>query len=140
MKRHSSSMTRATLHEINITPLLDLAFVLLIIFMITTPLLEQKITIDLPESRPTPAEEEIDPKSVKQIAIDEVGRIYLDEERVEIGDLEHRLIAFKNADKNAAVSLRADANLRYQQIVHVLDAIRESGVKLGLATVPETRK
>ncbi|MFH1066555.1 MAG: biopolymer transporter ExbD [bacterium] len=140
MRKHSGSMTRATLSEINITPLLDLAFVLLIIFMITTPLLEQKIVIDLPESRPTAAEEEVDPKSIKQIAIDEVGRVYLDEERVEVADLESRLIAFKRADKNAAVSLRADANLRYQQIVHVLDAIRESGVKLGLATVPEVKK
>ncbi len=129
-------MNRSQLRDIHITPLLDLAFVLLIIFMITTPLMEQKIGINLPSSRRTEPDL-VDPKTVKQIAVDSAGRVYLDEQRVEVEELEKLLIQWKVSNENAAVSFRADANLRYQQIIRVLDAIRESGVKLGLATVPD---
>lgn len=132
-------MSRTTLSEINITPLLDLAFVLLIIFMITTPLMEQKIDIQLPKSKPSLAQV-VDEKFVKQIAIDAAGRIFLDDERVEVEELAQRLMEWKAQNENAAVSFRADANLKYQQIIHVLDAIKDSGVKLGLATVPESSK
>lgn len=130
-------MNRSTLSEINVTPLLDLAFVLLIIFMITTPLMEQKIGIELPESRRTEPEL-VDPKTVKQVAIDSAGRVYLDEQRVEVEELERLLTMWKRSNPEAAVSFRADKNLKYQQIVRVLDAIRESRVKLGLATTPDS--
>jgi biopolymer transport protein ExbD len=129
-------MNRSTLSDINVTPLLDLAFVLLIIFMITTPLMEQKIGINLPDSRRTKPDL-VDLKTVKQVAIDAAGRVYLDEQRVEVEELEQQLIQWKNSNDNAAISFRADKNLKYQQIIRVLDAIRESGVKLGLATVPD---
>lgn len=129
-------MSRSTLSEINVTPLLDLAFVLLIIFMITTPLMEQKIDIRLPESKPN-SSQVVDPKEVKQIAVDAAGRVFLDDERVDVEELARKLGVWKAQNENAAVAFRADANLKYQQIIHVLDAIRESGVKLGLSTVPE---
>jgi biopolymer transport protein ExbD len=132
-------MARTTLSELNITPLLDLAFVLLIIFMITTPLMEQKIDIQLPDSRPNPSQR-IDPKSVRQVAVDKQGRVFLDEKPVSVRQLEDTLRSFKASDPEAAVALRADAELRYQQLVDVLDAIKESGVKLGLATTPEKRR
>lgn len=138
MKKHSNGIHRGSLTELNITPLLDLVFVLLIIFMITTPLMEQQIDIHLPESRPQTTSKEVDAKSVRQVNIDSIGRIYFVKDRVDAAELERRLVAFKNSDPDAAVALHADANLKYQQIVQVLDAIRAAGVRLALSTVPES--
>jgi biopolymer transport protein ExbD len=137
MKRHSDKMGRATLSELNITPLLDLCFVLLIIFMITTPLMEQKMDINLPHARQQADQNQVDPKAIKQVAVNADGHIFYEKERVTVKELERILISLKSTHPDAAVALRADANLRYQQIVRVLDAIKESGVKLGLSTVAD---
>ncbi|NJK90870.1 MAG: biopolymer transporter ExbD [Blastochloris sp.] len=75
MKRHSSRYQGHVMTELNITPLLDLVFVLLIIFMITTPLIEQQISLSLPTSKPTPPAQ-VDPKSVLQVSLDAQGSIF----------------------------------------------------------------
>ncbi len=136
MKRFSQRYGKTLVSELNVTPLIDLAFTLLIIFMITAPLMEQSIDISLPESRPHQPTA-ITPESIRQVAIDNRGQIFLDRQPVTLGELEIALVDFKNNRPDAAVYLRADSDLRYQQLVHVLDVIKESGVKLGLATVPE---
>jgi biopolymer transport protein ExbD len=136
MKRFSNSYRGHTLSELNITPLLDLVFVLLIIFMIATPALEQQLPVNLPKSAPqsnTPVPE----TSVHSVTVDGNGRIALDRTPVSIDELQPALQRLKARDENTAVALRADANLRYQTLVRVLDAIKEAEVKLGLATVPD---
>jgi biopolymer transport protein ExbD len=124
------------LAELNITPLLDLVFVLLIIFMISTPVLEQQMTLNLPSASPD-TQPEIDPRSVKSVTVDSSGKIFLEKAPVTIQQLETELIRLRTANPDTVVSLRADADLKYQELVRVLDAVKKAGVKLGLANLPE---
>ncbi len=136
MKRISERYRTSTLGELNITPLLDLVFVLLIIFMIATPVMEQQLSLNLPTARPDTAPE-IDPKSVKSVSIQASGTILLEKREVSLAELEAELIRLRQADPNTVVSLRADADLPYQKLVGVLDAVKTAGVKLGLANLPQ---
>lgn len=121
--------------ELNITPLLDLVFVLLIIFMITTPLIEQQITLNLPKSQATP-QLAVSPKSVLSVNIDAKGTLFLSEKKISLRELEIAIAKQMQLDPNSAVALRADSKLQYQQLVDVLELVKQSGAKLGLATSP----
>jgi len=88
MRRYSSRTSLSTLSEINITPLLDLAFVLLIIFMITTPLLENSKTLIIPSSATTNAP--VNPATVQTLSMDRNEVVRLNEEVVDLATLESR--------------------------------------------------
>ncbi len=121
--------------ELNVTPLLDLAFVLLIIFIITTPLLESNIPLELPngsKNNNTP----VDPKSIRTVSIDKTGQIFLESRPVELPVLEQELAIFQRDTPNAAVVFRADKSLQYQQVVDVIDAIKQAQIsRIGLDNV-----
>jgi len=118
--------------DINITPLLDLAWVLLVIFILTTTALVQGIEVKLPET--ADHKEEV-PTEVATVAIDRAGLIYLNDERIELGALEEKLRIFKLANPALPVILRADRTLAYDQVVKVLDSIKRVPVEnLALAT------
>ncbi len=135
MVRRSKNMSQSGLGELNITPLMDLCFTLLIIFMISTPLVENQLPVNLPESRSsTPAAQE---KKVRYVTIDSTGLIRLDNEYTSTLQLEATLKRIMLREPETIVSLRADAKLEYQKLVQVLDAIRNSGAKLALSTVPK---
>jgi len=113
--------------ELNVTPLLDLAFVLLIIFIITTPLLESNIPMQLPtgSSRNSPPP---DPKSLRTVSIDARGQVYLGDQPIGLPELERELSAFSRATPDAAVIVRADKSLRYQQVVDVVDTLQRAQI------------
>jgi len=118
--------------DINITPLLDLAWVLLVIFILTTTALVQGIEVKLPET--ADHKEEV-PTEVATVAIDRAGLIYLNDERIELASLEEKLRIFKLANPALPVILRADRTLAYDQVVKVLDSIKRVPVEnLALAT------
>jgi len=118
--------------DINITPLLDLAWVLLVIFILTTTALVQGIEVKLPET--ADHKEEV-PTEVATVAIDRAGLIYLNDERIELGALEEKLRIFKLANPALPVILWADRTLAYDQVVKVLDSIKRVPVEnLALAT------
>lgn len=120
--------------ELNVTPLMDLAFSLLIIFMISTPLLEQTIPVNLPkqDSNSANARPDID---FQLITIKENGQIYWGKEEVDLPELNTRLGYLAKLQEPPAISLRADRNLRYQQVVDVIDAIKRHNLtKLHLDT------
>src|SRR5450432_320879 len=106
MRRYSNRTALTTLAEINITPLLDLAFVLLIIFMITTPLLENSKTLIVPSSATSNAP--INPAAVQTVSIDRNETIRLNEEQVDAATLESRLLDLKRANPEVAVVIRPD--------------------------------
>jgi len=113
--------------ELNVTPLLDLAFVLLIIFIITTPLLESNIPMQLPvgsDHKNQPP----DPKSIRTVSIDKSGQVYLESKRIELPVLEAELVAFRRNTPDAAVVVRADKSLRYQQVVDVMDVLERAQI------------
>lgn len=136
MKRFSQKTGCSSLAELNITPLLDLAFVLLIIFVITTPLLEQSINISTPSARSTPST--LDSSAVKIIAMTQKGEIFLDKDPVDLVSLEDRLRSLKEQDEKVAVGIRADKTLAYEKIIEILDLLQRSGItQFGLITKVE---
>lgn len=136
-KRFSQRSGYHTMAELNITPLLDLAFVLLIIFIITTPLLEQSIQLNLPTTS-TVSSTEVNPKSIKTISVLRNGDIYLDKQPVTLKELAPLLTHWKQADPDASALLRFDRDLRVQQVVDIFDALQKAGVsRMALMNTPE---
>jgi biopolymer transport protein ExbD len=137
MRRYSQRHNLGTLAELNVTPLLDLAFVLLIIFMITTPLMEKNEAIVLPTSnRAAGAVEEKDQISVS-ITRDDV--ILLNNQPVTLDQLKSQLIALKQSQPNIAVTIRPHKDLTVQKLTDVMDAVKRAGITLvGVMTNPES--
>lgn len=126
----------AALTEINVTPLIDLAFALLIIFMITTPLLEQTIEVNLPvEAAKSQPEEREDFQS---ISLDKAGVCYWGDERVSNEELGQRLDILKMEADPPVLSIRADSQLPYQAVITVVDMIKQRKLsKISLDTKVE---
>lgn len=120
------SSRRAPMAEINVTPLVDVMLVLLIIFMVTAPLLTAGVPVDLPESRAGALAQEPDQIT---ISIDNVGRIYLDEDEVPAGGLADRLAAIgsDSAGEPPLVTLRADKSLDYGRVMAVMGELNRAG-------------
>jgi len=127
MKRYSQRSGHTAMAELNVTPLLDLAFVLLIIFIITTPLLESSIPLQLPVSSPK-NQPPPDPKSIRTVSIDRNGQIFFESKPIELPALEQELAAFQRSTPEASVIVRADKTLRYQQVVDVMDALQRAQI------------
>lgn len=118
--------------EINVTPLIDLAFALLIIFMITAPLLQQTIDIEVPAERARPQES---PQEPLLLAIDGEGTLFWEKEAVGDNEMQQRLDALARQPEPPVVQIRADAGLPYQRVVDLLDLVKGAGLnKLSLET------
>ncbi len=124
----------SALSEINVTPLIDMAFALLIIFMVTTPLLEQTISIELPSESAsvTPVDTET---RFQTISIDAEGIYYWGKEQVTMDDLEQRIKLLSQQNDPPVVHLRGDFKLQYQKIVDILDLLKSAKLtKISLDT------
>jgi len=118
--------------EINITPMLDLAYVLLVIFIIMTTATVQGIKVNLPKASAQPSLAE---NKTKAITISADGTIYLDTFPVSMTELENMLRQYKAANPNLPVIIKADASIPYQRVVDVLDLLgRLEITQLGLVT------
>ena len=135
MKRFSRS-THGAVAEINITPLLDLAWVLLVIFILITTSVVQGIEVQLPQS--TPNETSIDENKVRTITVQKSGAIFLDDEKVAVAELEVILRNLKEAKGGVLpVVIRGDEGVPYKYVVGVLDVLQKVPIEdLGLATKP----
>ena len=132
MKKISKSH-HSSLNELNITPLLDLAFVLLVIFIITTPQLSNDLEMNLPspkkEKAPSP------PPKINRIAVDAAGQIFLNDQPMALPALKQTLVTMKSADPDTTVVVRGAADVDYQKVIGVLDALQLADItKVGLAT------
>jgi biopolymer transport protein ExbD len=136
MRRFSQRTHLVTLNEINITPLLDLAFVLLIIFIITTPLLEQSISLKLPKGgRP---EKPVSKQDIRTVEIGMQGVYMLDRHRVSLDALEQQLVAAFHANPNTVVYIRADENGKNKDLYAVIDRCQRNGIsRFSLRTEPK---
>jgi biopolymer transport protein ExbD len=118
--------------EVNVVPMLDLAYVLLVIFIILTTATVQGIKVDLPKASAAPSLAE--PKT-KAVSITADGTIFLDTYPVSLAELETLLRQYKAADPDLPVIVKADATIQYQRVVDVLDLIgRLEITQLGLVT------
>ena len=131
--RHSLS----SLSELNITPLLDLAFVLLIIFMITAPFLAESANLIIPSSKAS--NEAIDPSKVFTVSIDKNLSTELDGKSVEQQALPTEIRQLQELHPGMGVIIKAHHQLQVQELGGVMDAIRAAGVaKVGVVTKPAT--
>lgn len=139
MKRHSARSSFSTLSEINVTPLLDLAFVLLIIFMITTPLLENSMNLVIPSSGA--ANPPIAKAQVQTISVDRDEKLRFNNEPVTYESLAAKLADLKSANAEIAIVIRPDRDLPVQKLVSVMDAVQRAGIsKVGIATRAEAKQ
>ena len=122
------------MNELNITPLLDLVFVLLVIFIITTPQLVNNREINLPSGKPPPADNKPKPKP-SRIVVSATGQIALNDEVVTVPQLKDKLQALKSANPDLGVVLKGSDEVDYQVMVNVMDTLRQLDItKMGLAT------
>ncbi len=118
--------------DINITPMLDVAYVLLLIFIIMTTATVQGLTVNLPKASSTPS---LSKPKTKAISITQDGTIYLDTYPVSIQELETRLAQYKAATPDLPVVLKADAAIQYERVIEVLDVVTRLEIsQLGLVT------
>lgn len=131
MKKCSHSSHHA-LAELNITPLLDLAFVLLVIFIITTTPIVNDLEVDLPAAANRPKSPK--PK-VHYITVESSGKMYLDKADVDLASLQSQLVSLRMDDPDINVVIRGSAKTKYSAIVGVMDMVQQANVgKINLAT------
>ena len=128
----------SALAEINVTPLVDVVLVLLIIFMVTAPLMQRGIDVDLPRTDAQTSENE--ERLIVSVAKD--GKIFINDVEIPVNDLREQVQKRVDHMKNKnAVFLRADRTLQYGVIMEVMDEIKRSGVPtVGLVTEPAAKK
>jgi len=138
MRRFSQRSALVTLSEINITPLLDLAFVLLIIFVITTPLLEQGMNLKLPVGGGP--DKPLSQKDIRTVEVSPQGVYMLQRRRLGIDQIEAELVRDFKANPNMVVFLRADENSRWKDVQAVLDRCQKHGItRISPRTEPPKR-
>jgi len=125
--------------NINVTPMVDVMLVLLIIFMVITPMLNNKVNVDLPKVAAATVMENANKEDAIVVAVTRDGKSYLGGDRVTLGDLGTRVAALLEAKKDPAadktVYLRADNRANYGSVMDTIDAVRTAGVsQLGLLT------
>ena len=118
--------------DINVTPMLDLAYVLLVIFIIMTTASVQGIKVNLPKASDAPA---LAKPKTKAVTIRDDGQIFLDAYPVTMDELESRLRALKAADADLPVIVKGDAGVQYGKVIDVLDMLGKLDItQLGLVT------
>lgn len=120
--------------ELNITPLLDLCFVLLVIFIITTAPVTNDMELNLPKA----IKREKDPKpKVNYISIDKTGRLFLNRQELDNFELLERLIQMRKQDPDLNVVVRGDQKTKHKNIMKVLEVLQQANIgKVNLATDP----
>ena len=133
MKKCSKTNHHA-LAELNITPLLDLAFVLLVIFIITTTPIVNDLDVDLPAA----ARRLKDPKpKVNYVTVEANGKMFLGKEEVDLASLQEKVVALRVDDPDLSIVIRGSGHAKYRGIVGVMDMLQQANVtKVNLATEP----
>ena len=133
MKKCSHSHHHA-LAELNITPLLDLAFVLLVIFIITTTPIINDLEVDLPSA--SKRQKDSKPK-VHYVTVESGGKLFLDKEEITVASLQEKVVGLRLDEPDINVVIRGSAKTKYQNVVAVMDALQQANVgKVNLATEP----
>jgi biopolymer transport protein ExbD/biopolymer transport protein TolR len=140
MRRFSQRSALVTLSEINITPLLDLAFVLLIIFVITTPLLNNGLPLNLPDIAGQP-DKPLRPEDIRTVDITPKGIYALNRTPMKLDQVIQNLVADFRANPKLVVNIRADENSRHKEFAALLDGCQRNGLtRISVRTQPSGAK
>jgi biopolymer transport protein ExbD/biopolymer transport protein TolR len=130
-----------TVSDINVTPLVDVMLVLLIIFMVITPMLQKGISVDLAGTHNPRAMPNDDKEDAVEVAITRDGKIFLKTTQVSVDDLTPKIKDLIAGRLDRTVYVRSDARARYGDVAKVVDTVRAAGVdSLGLLTTQLNRQ
>lgn len=130
----SSGRDKLPMSNINVTPFVDVMLVLLVIFMVTAPIIQQGVEVNLPQAKAVPVEGQEDPLIV---TISGDGRVYLNDNEVTPAELRTKLEAIRRLDAEKAVYLRADRDVRYGSVIAAIGEIKDAGIeRLGMMALP----
>ena len=135
MMKRFSRVSQESMSELNITPLLDLCFVLLVIFIITTA----PVTNDMEMALPKAAKREKEPKAkVNFVTIDKNGKVFLNRMPVDTQELLDTLVKMRQADPDLNVTLRGDKKTKHKYVMGILEVLQQANIgKVDLATDPK---
>ena len=129
--RRTGGTSLRQMSEINLTPLMDLTFILLITFIITFPLIEQGISVNLPSAKADP----ITAEDSRSVTLDAGGQIYLDDLPISIEDLRTSIVEAGRTDPEVSVMVRADEGIAYGKVVSILKILHEAKItRMALVT------
>ncbi|WP_424191926.1 ExbD/TolR family protein [Ampullimonas aquatilis] len=138
MAFNTNSSDDADMSDINMTPLVDVMLVLLIIFIITIPVMNHAVKIDLPQAATQPDEPK--PQNIN-IAIDADGRVFWNEALLDDTGLQQALVQAAQLNPQPELHLRADRNVRYDSVAQVMSAANNAGLsKIGFVTDPQQKR
>ncbi len=129
-----SSSQGGTISQINVTPLVDVMLVLLVIFMVTAPIIQQGVQVNLPQAK---AGAIAGSDELLIVTIAKNGKIYLNDNEMTLADLGKKLEAIKKLQADKQVYLRADEDVRYGIVMGAVAEIKQAGIeRLGMVTRP----
>jgi biopolymer transport protein TolR len=130
----SNNRDRGTMAQINVTPLVDVMLVLLIIFMVTAPMMQQGVQVNLPKAATKAMNAQ---EQAVVVSIDKSGRIFIDKNEISAGDFKARLLELLATRSKKEVFLKADQDVPYGLVVKAMADIKGAGVeRLGMVTEP----
>lgn len=131
----SNRKSRMAMSEINVTPLVDVMLVLLIIFMVTAPMMQQGIEVELPETAAAGVETTEEPL---MLIIDKASKIFIGEQQISPRELRTKLAAIFKTRDNKQVYLQADKSVNYGIVAEAMGEIRAAGIlNISLVTIPK---
>ncbi len=132
-----NSPRKTAMSEINVTPLVDVMLVLLIIFMVTAPMMQEGVTVELPQAKGNSLAKEQETAPIV-IAVSDKGNIYVDEAPVSEASLPEKILEATKDRASKEVYLRADKSVPYGTVVRIMGALKSAGVaNLGMITTPQ---
>lgn len=130
----ASQRDSTTISQINVTPLVDVMLVLLVIFMVTAPIIQQGVQVNLPQAKAgaIPGTEEL-----LVVTIAKNGKVYLNDNPMSVAELGDKLRAIRKLQRDKQVYLRADQDVRYGLVMKTIAEIKQAGIeRLGMITRP----
>jgi biopolymer transport protein TolR len=136
MAMDASQREGTAISQINVTPLVDVMLVLLVIFMVTAPIIQQGVQVNLPQAKAGAITGTEDPLVV---TVAKNGRIYLNDNSMTLDELGQKLRAIKKLQADKQVYLRADQDVRYGTVMRTIAEIKQAGIeRLGMITRPSS--
>jgi biopolymer transport protein TolR len=133
----NNGRTRQAMSEINVTPLVDVMLVLLIIFMVTAPMLQEGVSVELPRAKGGPLPRKQTKENIV-ISVSKEGAVYINDKPVPITELPAKIVAATKQAPSREVFLRADTKVPYGTVVQIMAELRAAGIaSLGMITTPK---
>lgn len=132
----SSQRDSTTIAQINVTPLVDVMLVLLVIFMVTAPIIQQGVQVNLPQAK---AGAIAGTEEMLIVTISKNGKVYLNDNPMSLPELGDKLRAIRKLQADKQVYLRADQDVRYGLVINTIAEIKQAGIeRLGMVTRPSS--